>query len=97
MGFYRTQSTALNGWVRMYSCMGIRYVKRLTPQNPFSNHEIHVLFEHVFYLKKRKLGPDLHAHDVTLERVAATDHFADAVVRENVARVYMTLWRRNDV
>ena len=37
-------------------------------------------------------------HDVTLESVAAvTDHFADAFVRENVGRVYMTLWRRNDV
>ena len=37
-------------------------------------------------------------HDVTLESVVAvTDHFADAFVRKNVARVYMTLWRRNDV
>ena len=37
-------------------------------------------------------------HDVTLESVAAvTDYFADAFVRENVALVYMTLWRRNDV
>ena len=37
-------------------------------------------------------------HDVTRESVAAvTDHFADAFVRENVARVYMTLRRRNDV
>ena len=37
-------------------------------------------------------------HDVTLESVAAvTDHFADAFIRNNVARVYMTLWRRNDV
>ena len=37
-------------------------------------------------------------HDVTWENVLAeTDHFADAFVRENVARVYMTLWRRNDV
>ena len=37
-------------------------------------------------------------HDVTLESVAAvTDHFANAFVRENVARVYMMLWRRNDV
>ena len=37
-------------------------------------------------------------YNVTLESVAAvTDHFADAFVRENVARVYMTLWRRNDV
>ena len=37
-------------------------------------------------------------HDVTRESVVdVTDHFADAFVRENVARVYMTLWRRNDV
>ena len=37
-------------------------------------------------------------HDVTLESVAAmTYHFADAVVRENVARIYMTLWLRNNV
>ena len=37
-------------------------------------------------------------HDVTRESVAAvTGHFADAFVRENVARVYVTLWRRNDV
>ena len=37
-------------------------------------------------------------HDVTRESVVAvTDHFANAFVRQNVARVYMTLWRRNDV
>ena len=37
-------------------------------------------------------------HDVTQESVAAvTDHFADAFVRENVARVRMALWRRNYV
>ena len=37
-------------------------------------------------------------HDVTLECVAAvTDHFADAFVRENVARVYMTLLLCNEV
>ena len=37
-------------------------------------------------------------HDVTRESVAAvTGHFADAFVRKSVARVYMTLWRRNDV
>ena len=29
--------------------------------------------------------------------MAVTDHFADAFVYENVAPVYMTLWRRNDV
>ena len=37
-------------------------------------------------------------HDVTQESVAAvTGYFADAFVRENVACVYMTLWRRNNV
>ena len=37
-------------------------------------------------------------HDVTLESVeSVTDHFADSFVRKNVARVYMTLWRRNDI
>ena len=56
-----------------------------------------MLFEHVFYLKMPKLGPDL-LHGVTLESVSAvTDHFADAFVSENVARVYMTLWRCNGV
>ena len=40
----------------------------------------------------------IYMHDVTLLCVVAvTDHFADPFVRENVARVYMTLWRRNDV
>ena len=33
----------------------------LKPQNPCSNDEIHVLFEHGCYLKKPKPGPDLHA------------------------------------
>ena len=37
-------------------------------------------------------------HEVTLESVAAlTDHLADAFVRETIAHVYMTLWRRNDL
>ena len=37
-------------------------------------------------------------HDVTRESVAAlTDHFADAFVRENVARASMALWRPYDV
>ena len=37
-------------------------------------------------------------HDVTLEKVATvTDYFANAFARENVAREYMTLWRRNDL
>ena len=41
--------------------MRIRYAKLFEAANPCSNHEIHVLFEHGFYLKKPKLGPDLHA------------------------------------
>ena len=37
-------------------------------------------------------------HDVTRESISAvTGHFADAFVRENIARVYITLLRRNDV
>ena len=69
----------------------------LKPQNPYSNHEIHVLFEHGFTWKSLNWAL-ICMHDVTLECVAAvTDHFADAFVRENVARVYMTLLRRNDV
>ena len=56
-----------------------------------------MLFEHGFYLKGLNWAL-ICIHDVTRESVAAvTDHFADAFVRENVARVYMTLWRRNDV
>ena len=41
--------------------MGIRYAKLFEAQNPRLNHEIHVLFEHGFYLKMPKLSPDLHA------------------------------------
>ena len=56
-----------------------------------------MLFEHGFYLKEPKLGP-VCMHDVTWESVTAvTGQFADAFVHENVARVYMTLLRRNDV
>ena len=37
-------------------------------------------------------------HDITLECVAAvTNPFNNALVRTNVARVFMTLRRRNDV
>ena len=46
----------------------------------------------------RHLHISMVSENVTLECVVAvTDHFADDFVRENVARVYMTLWRRNDV
>ena len=51
-----------------------------------------MLFEHGFNYKSLKWAL-ICMHDVTLESVAAvTDHFTDAFVRENVARVYMTLW-----
>ena len=40
-------------------------------------------------LSKPKRGLDLVRHDVTRESVAAlTDHYADAFVREKVARVF---------
>ena len=57
-----------------------------------------MLFEHGFYLKKNLNWALICMRDVKRESVVAvTDHFTDAFVRENVARVYMTLWRRNDV
>ena len=56
-----------------------------------------MLFEHGFYLKSLNKAL-ICMHDVTRESVVAvTDHFADVFVRKNVARVYMTLWRRSDV
>ena len=56
-----------------------------------------MLFEHGFNSKSLNWAL-ICMHDVTLESVAAvTDHFADHFVRENVARVDMTLRRRNDV
>ena len=71
--------------------MGIRYVKL------FEAAKIHVLFEHGFYFKKRKPGPDLHACRFTGKRCGRDWSFRQCIVRENVARVYMTLWQRNDV
>ena len=60
----------------------------LKPKNPFPNHEILVLFEHGFYLTK-PIWALICLHDVTWECVAAlTDHFADAFVLKNIARVY---------
>ena len=47
-----------------------------------------MLFEHGFYLTK-PIWALICLHDVTRESVAAsTDHFPDALVRENVVRVY---------
>ena len=56
-----------------------------------------MLFEHGFYLKKPKVAL-ICMHDITRESTAnVTDHFTDAFVRENEARIYMTLCRHNDV
>ena len=46
------------------------------------------MYEHVFYMAKPKLAL-IYLHHVTVESVAAlTDHFTDAFVRENVARIF---------
>ena len=69
----------------------------LKPQNPCSNHRFTCCLNMAFTLKSLNLAL-ICMHDITLESAAAvTDYFADAFVRENVARVYMRLWRRNDV
>ena len=48
-----------------------------------------MLFEHDFLLDKACIWALICLHDVTRKNVEAfTDHFADAFVRENVARVY---------
>ena len=54
-----------------------------------------MLLEHGFYLKKPKLGPDLH----TPRKACGRDWSFrfDAFVRENVTLLYKTLWRRNDI
>ena len=63
-------------------------VSCLKPQNACSNHEIQALFEHGFYLTK-PIWAMICLHKVTRESVAAlSDHFADALVRKNVARFY---------
>ena len=48
-------------------------------ENPCSNHEIRVLFEHGFVLK---MSPELFAQRYTK---CSFDHFAIALIRENVA------------
>ena len=59
----------------------------LKPQK-CSNHEIHVLFEHGFYLT-RPIWALICLLDVTRKSIAAlTDHFDDAFVRKYVARVH---------
>ena len=62
----------------------------LKPQSPYSNHAIHVLFEHGFYLKRPKLGP-ICMHDVTLI-ISSMLSFA----KKHCTRIYdvvAMLWR----
>ena len=61
----------------------------LKPQNPCSNHEIHVLFEHGFYLKKSKLGPDLHVWRYTGMRCGRDGSFRRCFrSRKRCTRIY---------
>ena len=80
----------------LYSCMGIRYAKLFeAAKSMFKSWDSRAVW--TWLLLEKAYWALICMHDVTLESVAAvTDHFADAIVRENVACVYMTLWRRND-
>ena len=84
----KKSTSLLKQWhLNRFSCIGIRYAKLLNAQNPCSNHEIHALFEHGFYLTN-PIWTLICLHNVTGESVAAmADHFADALNRENVACV----------
>ena len=63
MGFVPLETSLIACGIDLINILAWEFVTRsfMKLQNPCSNHEIHVLFEHVFYLKKPKLGPDLHA------------------------------------
>ena len=55
-------------------------------ENPCSNQEIHVLFEHGYELENTYNEPCIICMTLYTERIAdQTDHFADVFVRENVA------------
>ena len=67
--------------MNLYSC--ICYTKLFEAAKIHSNREIHMLFEHGFYLTK-PIWPLICLHDVTQESFEAlTDHFANTFVREN--------------
>ena len=63
MGFVPFETSLIACGIDLINILAWEFVTRscLKPQNPRLNHEIHMLFEHVFNLKKPKLGPDLHA------------------------------------
>ena len=58
-------------------------------ENPCSNQEIHVLFDHGSELENTLNEPCIICMTLYTESVAGqTDHFADVFVRENVAYGY---------
>ena len=58
-------------------------------ENPCSNQEIHVLFEHGSELENTEYEPCIICMTLYTERIAdQTDHFANVFVRENVAYGY---------
>ena len=58
-------------------------------ENPYSNQEIHVLFEHGSELEHTKSEPCIICKTLYTESVAdQTDNFADVFVQENVAYGY---------
>ena len=65
-------------------------------ENPCSNHEIHVLFEHGFCFCFLYNEPRFVCLIYTESNAARTDHYVDVFGRENVARI-LTLRQRYDV
>ena len=57
-------------------------------ENPCSNQEIHVLFEHGLNLKILQMSPGIYMTLYTESIADQTDHFADVFVCENVAYRY---------
>ena len=91
----------VNAWKNMCDpyILAWAFVTRscLKSQNPCSNHEIHVLFEHGFHLKKPKLGTDLYGWRYTRKRCGRDWPFRRCFrSRKRCARI-LTFWRRNDV
>ena len=69
-------------------------------ENPYSNQEVHVLFEHGSELENTYKQPCIICLTLYTESVVdpndLNDHFADVSVRKNVAYGYdvvKTLWR----
>ena len=58
-------------------------------ENPCSDQEIHVLFEHGFELENTYIEPCIYCLTLYMESVVdQTDHLADVFVHENVAYGY---------